>query len=57
MSNVAAKLKEENEKLREYLSWALSIIDENFKETGKIGFAEVIVYRAAKSYLKKDGEE
>lgn len=57
MSNVVAKLKEENKKLREYLSWALSMIDENFKETGKICIAEVIVYKIAKSYLKKDGEE
>ena len=52
-----SELQEENKKLREYLSWALSMIDENFKETGKIGIAEVIVYKAAKSYLKKDGEE
>jgi len=26
-------------KLEEYLEWALSMIDENFKETGKIGVA------------------
>ena len=48
------KLQEENEKLREYLKWALSMIDENFKETGEIGFAEVIVYKAAKSYIEKE---
>jgi len=40
-------------KLIEHLEWALSMIDENFKDTGKIGVAEVVVYKAAKSFVKE----
>jgi hypothetical protein len=47
------KIVEENKKLQEYLGWALSIIDSYFQETGKIGMAEAIIYKAAKSYIKK----
>lgn len=38
-------------KMVEFLEWALSMVDENYKETGKIGFAEVIVYKAAKAHM------
>ena len=40
-------------KTLEFLDWALAMIDENFKETGKMEFAEVIVYKAAKAHLKE----
>jgi hypothetical protein len=45
-------LNKTEKKLAEYLEWALSMIDENFKDTGKIGVAEVVVYKAAQRFLK-----
>lgn len=41
----------------EFLEWALAMIDANFKETGQIEFAEVIVYKAAKAHLLKIKED
>jgi hypothetical protein len=40
-------------KLVEFLEWALEMIDNNFKEFGKIGFAEIIVYKAARAFIKQ----
>ena len=36
----------------EYLEWALAMIDANYKETGNIGFAELIVYKSAKAHIQ-----
>ena len=40
------------DKTLEYLDWALSIIDSYYQETGKIHFADVIIWKAAKSYCR-----
>ena len=36
----------------EYLEWALAIIDDYYDRTGEIGFAEVIVWKAAKAHCR-----
>ena len=36
------------DKTLEYLVWALSIIDDYYKRTGEIGFAEPFIGRCAK---------
>jgi hypothetical protein len=43
--------------LIEGLEWALSIIDDYFKQTGKIGFAESLVYTAQKKLVQKCRKE
>ena len=45
-------IAEANKETAKYLEWALAQIDNNFAETGKIGFAEAIVYKAAKSHVE-----
>jgi len=50
-------MNKREKKLIEYLNWALEMIDNNFKETGKIDIAEVIVYKAAKNFVKTLKEE
>lgn len=36
----------------EYLDWALSIIDDYFQRYGDIGFAEAIIWKAAKAHCR-----
>lgn len=42
------------DKTLEYLVWALSIIDDYYKRTGEIGFAEAIVWKAAKAHCRAE---
>lgn len=49
-------LTEQRDKAVEYLSWALSLVDEDFKAGGNIGFAEVIVWKAAKGFCAELGK-
>jgi hypothetical protein len=50
------ELTEQRDKAVEYLNWALSLIDEDFQAGGNIGFAEVIVWKAAKGFCKEHGK-
>lgn len=49
--------KQELLSVLEFLDWSLSIMDEDFKETGKIGFAEMVVWKSARRILKEIKEK
>lgn len=53
MTQYDKTLKEDINKLANFLEWTLDEIDMAFKHTGKIGFAEMIIYKSAKDFLKE----
>jgi len=50
-TNSISMSKNHMKKMIQFYEWLLKMVEHNEKDTGKIGFAELIVYKQAKKFL------